>query len=61
MILNLIKKLPFFIFLLIIVSCDKKNDEIIEEIVLTPEIVIYEQDLIDENYLFLIENGGTSS
>ena len=61
MISNLIKKLPFFIFLLIIVSCNKKNDEVIEEIVLTPEIVIYEQDLIDENYLFLIENGGTSS
>jgi hypothetical protein len=44
-----------------VISCDKKADDIIEEVSLSPEIVVYEPDFIDQNYLFLIENGGTSS
>ena len=54
-------KLSFLILFLAVFSCDKKADDIIEEVSLSPEIVVYEPDLIDENYLFLIENGGTSS
>jgi len=54
-------KLSFLILFLAVFSCDKKADDIIEEVSLSPEIVVYEPDFIDENYLFLIENGGTSS
>ncbi|MDA9073717.1 aryl-sulfate sulfotransferase, partial [bacterium] len=54
-------KLSFLILFLAVFSCDKKADDIIEEVSLSPEIVAYEPDFIDENYLFLIENGGTSS
>lgn len=62
-IMNLMSKfkLSFLILFLAVFSCDKKADDIIEEVSLSPEIVVYEPDLIDENYLFLIENGGTSS
>jgi hypothetical protein len=59
--LNLNNKFSFLLILFILISCDKKEDDNIEEVILSPEIVVYKSDFIDENYLFLIENGGTSS
>lgn len=59
--LNFNNKFSFLLILFALISCDKKEDDNIEEVILSPEIVVYKSDFIDENYLFLIENGGTSS
>ena len=51
----------FLSIIWVIFACEKKSTVLIEEVSLSSEIVVYEPDFIDDSYLFIIENGGTSS
>ena len=50
----------FLIFLLIVTSCDNNNDDT-EPIVLSENIELYNEDLISDDYIFVVENSSTYS
>ena len=56
-------KFLVLILVLIFISCESEdlNEEIPEPVVLSPNIDIYEPDLLDKSIVLAIENGGTDA
>ena len=50
----------FLIILFIVTSCDNNNDDT-EPIVLSENIELYKEDLISDDYIFVVENSSTYS